>query len=118
MVEEKFVLHADHSHVLSGAIIMLSQIYDKGKFQKVCWQHTHSVRTRFIIQTRKGRGEFMFGRETFNVPLKDPMLYDRLRILSTEYDISIEGLVNVAVKRLLDDVKFVRNLRTGKTRGV
>ncbi len=111
------MLHADHSHVLSGAIIMLSQIYDKGKFQKVCWQHTHSVRTRFIIQTRKGRGEFMFGRETFNVPLKDPMLYDRLRILSTEYDISIEGLVNMAIKRLLDDVEFVRNLRTGKAEG-
>ncbi len=59
----------------------------------------------------------MFGRETFNVPLTDPMLYDRLRTLSTEYDISVEGLINVAVKRLLDDVEFVRNLRNGKTGG-
>ncbi len=59
----------------------------------------------------------MFSRENFYVPLTDPMLYDRLRILSTEYDISIEGLVNMAIKRLLDDVEFVRNLRTGKAEG-
>ncbi len=59
----------------------------------------------------------MFGRENFHVPLTDPMLYDRLRTLSTEYDISVEALVNVAVKRLLDDVEFVRNLRNGKTGG-
>ncbi len=59
----------------------------------------------------------MFGRETFNVPLTDPMIYDRLRTLSTEYDISVDGLVNVAVKRLLDDVEFVRDLRMVKTGG-
>ena len=59
----------------------------------------------------------MFERETFTVQLMDPMLHDRLRTLSAEYDLSVASLVNVAVKRLVDDVDFVRSLRTGKTGG-
>ena len=59
----------------------------------------------------------MFEKETFTVELTNPMLYDRLRILSAEYCVSTEQLVNVAVQRLLDDVDFVRSLRTGKTGG-
>lgn len=60
----------------------------------------------------------MFERETFTVQLTSPMLFDRLRTLSAEYDLSVESLVNIAVKRLIDDVDFVRDLRTGKTGGV
>lgn len=61
----------------------------------------------------------MFERETFTVQLTDPMLYDRLRTLSAEYNLSVEYLVNMAVRRLVDDVDFVRSLRTGKeTEGV
>jgi len=45
------------------------------------------------------------------------MLYDKLHTLSTEYSISVELLVNLAVKRLLDDVDFLRDLRTGKIKG-
>lgn len=61
----------------------------------------------------------MFERETFTVQLTNPMLYDRLRTLSAEYDLSVEYLVNMAVRRLVDDVDFVRSLRTGKeTEGV
>ena len=59
----------------------------------------------------------MFEKENFSVPLTDPMLYDRLRTLSAEYDLSVESLVNAAVKRLVDDVDFVRSLRMGKTGG-
>ena len=59
----------------------------------------------------------MFEKETFTVQLTDPMLYDRLRTLSAEYDLSAESLVNVAVKRLIDDIDFVRSLRIGKTGG-
>ena len=59
----------------------------------------------------------MFEKETFSVQLTDPMLYDRLHTLSAEYSVSVELLVNVAVKRLVDDVDFVRNLRMGKTGG-
>ena len=46
--------------------------------------------------------------------LTDPMLYDRLHTLSAEYSVSVNLLVNEAIKRLLDDVDFVRSLRTGK----
>ena len=61
----------------------------------------------------------MSERETFTVQLTDPMLYDRLRTLSAEYDLSVEYLVNMAVRRLMDDVDFVRSLRIGKeTEGV
>lgn len=47
----------------------------------------------------------------------DPMLYDRLHTLSDEYSLSVELLVTVAVKRLVNDVDFVRGLRTGTVRG-
>ena len=56
-------------------------------------------------------------KETFTVSLKDPMLYDRLRTLSAEYDPSVVSLVNVAVKRLIEDVDFVRSFKAGKTGG-
>ena len=59
----------------------------------------------------------MFERETFSVQLTNPMLYDRLHTLSAEYSLSVEMLVNVAVKRLVEDVDFVRSLRTGKVEG-
>ena len=59
----------------------------------------------------------MFEKETFSVPLTDPMLYDRLHTLSAEYSVSLEFLVNVAVKRLVDNVDFVRSLRTGEIEG-
>ena len=52
--------------------------------------------------------------EGFKVELTDSMLYDKLHILSVEYSVSVEMLVNAAVKRLVDDVEFVRGLRIGK----
>ena len=54
--------------------------------------------------------------ESFTVQLSDPMLYDRLHTLSGEYSVSIELLINVAVKRLIEDIDFVRSLRIGKTK--
>lgn len=52
--------------------------------------------------------------ENFTVRVTNPMLYDRLHTLSAEYSVSVELLVNAAVKRLVEDVDFVRSLRTGK----
>jgi len=60
----------------------------------------------------------MLRTEKITVHLTNPMLYDKLHTLSTEYSISVELLVNLAVKRLLDDVDFLRDLRTGKIKGV
>lgn len=59
----------------------------------------------------------MFEMENFTVQLTNPMLYDRLRTLSAEYSVSAEQLVSVAVKRLMDDVDFVRGLRMGRVEG-
>ena len=47
-------------------------------------------------------------------PVKNPVLYDRLHTLSAEYSIPVEPLVNLAVKRLMDDIDFVRGLRAGR----
>ena len=52
--------------------------------------------------------------ENFKVEVTNPMLYDRLHTLSVEYSLSVETLINIAVKRMIDDVDFVRNLRAGK----
>lgn len=52
--------------------------------------------------------------ENFKVEVTNPMLYDRLHTLSVEYSLSVETLINAAVKRMIDDVDFVRNLRAGK----
>ncbi|MCI9200036.1 MAG: hypothetical protein HFI03_06335 [Lachnospiraceae bacterium] len=52
--------------------------------------------------------------ENFTVQLTNPMLYDRLHILSAEYSVSVEYLINEAVKRMINDVDFVRSLRNGK----
>ena len=52
--------------------------------------------------------------EKLKIELIDPMLYDRLHTLSAEYSVSVELLVNLAVRRLVDDIDFVRNLRIGK----
>ena len=52
--------------------------------------------------------------ENFSVQLTNPMLYDRLHTLSAEYSVSVELLVNIAVKRLINDIDFVRGLRVGK----
>ena len=48
------------------------------------------------------------------IELSDPMLYDRLHTLSAEYSVSVELLVNLAVRRLVDDIDSVRTLRIGK----
>lgn len=52
--------------------------------------------------------------EKLIIEFNNPLLYDRLHILSAEYSVSIELLINAAVKRLIDDVDFVRGLRVGK----
>ena len=45
--------------------------------------------------------------ENFTVQLTNPMLYDRLYILSAEYSVSVEYLVNEAVNRMISE-KIVR----------
>lgn len=65
-------------------------------------------------EKKNTNNERIYSRESFKVELTSPMLYDRLHILSVEYSVSVEELVNTAVRRLIDDVEFVRGLRIGK----
>lgn len=62
--------------------------------------------------SNNGNGSSM---ESFTIRLTSPMLYDRLHVLSAEYSVSVEFLANIAIRRLLNDINFVRNLRVGKT---
>lgn len=57
-------------------------------------------------------------QEHIIVQLEDPMLFDKLHTLSAEYSISMDLLVSLAIKRLIDDIDLIRNLRTGKIKGV
>ena len=52
--------------------------------------------------------------EIMTIQFSDSMLYDRLHTLSAEYSLSADLLIGLAVKRLLDDVEVIRNLRSGK----
>lgn len=52
------------------------------------------------------------------VQLDEPMLFDKLHTLSAEYSVSMDLLVNLAIKRLIDDIDLIRNLRIGKIKGV
>lgn len=52
--------------------------------------------------------------EKLTVQFMNPMVYDKLHVLSVEYNLSTDQLINLAVKRLLDDVELVRKLRMGE----
>ena len=56
----------------------------------------------------------MIPKEKITVQLATPLLYDRLHTLAVEYSLTLEILINLAVKRLVDDVELLRNLRLGK----
>ena len=61
--------------------------------------------------------EGRFSPEDFRIQLTDPMLYDRLHTLSAEYSLSVEMLVNVAGKRLVEEVDVGGSLRRGQVVG-
>lgn len=67
-----------------------------------------------VIKSKNIQEKNAGSKENFMICVTNPMLYDRLHTLSMEYSLSVESLVNVAVKRLVDDVDFVRGLRMGK----
>ena len=67
-----------------------------------------------VIEEKNENSFEKTSKENLVIRITNPMLYDRLHILSTEYSLSTEFLVNVAINRLLDDIDFVRNLRNGK----
>ena len=51
--------------------------------------------------------------EKITLYINDALLYDRLHTLATEYSVSTDLLVNIAIRRLIDDVELIRKLRAG-----
>lgn len=47
-----------------------------------------------------------------HVHLKDDLLFDRIHELSKEYNISVDILVRLAVQRFVNDIDFIRKLRS------
>lgn len=66
----------------------------------------------WLIEKRKDRSKM----EIITIQFNNSMLYDRLHILSAEYSVSVDSLISLAAKRLLDDVELVRDLRNGKVK--
>lgn len=55
-----------------------------------------------------------FAMEKVTVQFTETLLYDELHTLAAEYSVSVNLLINLAVKRLIDDVTSIRRLREGK----
>jgi len=47
------------------------------------------------------------------IQIPDSLITDKLHDLSLEYSVSADQLVNLAVKKFIEDVELVRNLRIG-----
>ena len=54
-----------------------------------------------------------FVMEKVTIQFTEALLYDELHTLAAEYSLSVNLLVNLAVKRLIDDVTLIRRLREG-----
>lgn len=67
-----------------------------------------------IKESVNDKYEINKNKASFTIQITNPMLYDKLHILAAEYSVSTEQLANVAIRRLVDDVDFVRSLRTGQ----
>ena len=52
--------------------------------------------------------------ENLTIQFTEALLYDELHTLAAEYSVSVNLLVNLAVKRLIDDVALIRRLREGR----
>jgi hypothetical protein len=53
--------------------------------------------------------------KTIKVEMEDYILYDRLNALAVEYATTVEQLVNISVRRLLNDLEFFWQLRRGNS---
>lgn len=78
------------------------------------WGFLSHRRFKMNIEKRNTNDGSIYSKENFKVEITDLMLYDRLHILSAEYSVSVDLLVDVAVKRLIEEIDFVRDLRAGK----
>jgi hypothetical protein len=53
----------------------------------------------------------MLNDKIIKIEIMDYLLYDKINALAIQYSTTVDCLVNIAIKRLIDDVEFVRELR-------
>ena len=56
----------------------------------------------------------MYNDKIIKVEIEDYILYDRINEFAIEYATTTDYLINLAIKRLFNDVEFFRELRKGK----
>lgn len=76
------------------------------------------MRYNYIYKKQGGNERIMLEKENFSIQITDTMLYDRLSTLSMEYSLSKEYLVDLALRRFLNDVELFRNLRNSNTENI
>ena len=54
----------------------------------------------------------MLNDKIIKVEITDYFLHDKLHALAVQYATTTDHLINAAIKRLIDDIEFVRELRT------
>jgi hypothetical protein len=52
--------------------------------------------------------------QKITIHLVKPIIHDKLYTLAAEYNTTIDTLVNLALKRFINDIETIRNLREGK----
>ena len=52
--------------------------------------------------------------QVFTLCITNGMLYDRLLRYAAEYSLPVEKIIELAIKRFVDDIELYRDLRTGK----
>ena len=55
----------------------------------------------------------MLNEKTIQVKLDDYILHHNLNTLAAQYSTTVNQLINASIRRLIDDVDFVRRLRKG-----
>lgn len=78
---------------------------------------SHFTKELIEVYQEKGNQNSDQKKQVYVVYLTDGLLHDRMHELAVEYTIPVERLTELAVERLIQDVKFVRGLRSGKVTG-
>ena len=58
-------------------------------------------------------GVYMPNDTIMKVEIEDYILYDMINDLAVQYAASSDYLMNLAIKRLINDMEFFKDLRTG-----
>ena len=66
-----------------------------------------------LLALIKLKGVNMPNDTIMKVEIEDYILYDRINDLAVQYATSTDCLMNLAIKRLINDMEFYKDLRAG-----